>query len=229
MQSHEDDPVVLVFFANQRRSSSKYASRGEELYSVQDATLAAGYAQLAAAAVGDKIYVIGGHDSPDPFGGSALGTNEVYDPTTNTWTTKASMPTPRRWLAVGSVNNKIYATGGSNISDTSLAANEEYDLSTDSWAAKANMPTARHVHGVGVVNSRVYAIGGDSLATNEEYDPATNTWATKADMPAGRDEFAISVVNNKIYVIGGEPGLLMTNEQYDPGSSEQVFYVHRRN
>lgn len=42
-------PVVMVFCANQEESALKYDERGAELYSIQDATIAATYAQLAAA------------------------------------------------------------------------------------------------------------------------------------------------------------------------------------
>ena len=44
--------VVLVFLANPKRSSSRYGARGAALYSIQDATIACAYAQLAAAALG---------------------------------------------------------------------------------------------------------------------------------------------------------------------------------
>jgi predicted Zn-dependent protease len=50
---------------------------------------------LAVGVVNNKIYAIGG------WGGSYLSTVEEYDPATNTWTTKASMPTGREYLAVG--------------------------------------------------------------------------------------------------------------------------------
>ena len=43
-------PVVLVFFADTRRSERTYGARGATLFCVQDATIAAAYAQLAAAA-----------------------------------------------------------------------------------------------------------------------------------------------------------------------------------
>lgn len=39
--------VVLVFFANPGRSARKYGARGRNLYALQDATIAAAYAQLA--------------------------------------------------------------------------------------------------------------------------------------------------------------------------------------
>ena len=45
-------PVVLAFFAHRLMSASKYKQRGAELYSVQDATVACTYAQLAATALG---------------------------------------------------------------------------------------------------------------------------------------------------------------------------------
>ncbi len=54
-----------------------------------------------------KIYAIGGAG-----GGSNLTTNEAYDPTTNTWTTKAAMPTAKAHLAAAVVNNKVYVIEG---------------------------------------------------------------------------------------------------------------------
>jgi len=45
-------PLSLVFVARQQESAVKYGERGAQLYSIQDATIAAAYAQLAAAAEG---------------------------------------------------------------------------------------------------------------------------------------------------------------------------------
>jgi nitroreductase len=45
-------PVALVFCADAARAATKYGKRGREFYSVQDATIAASYAQLAATALG---------------------------------------------------------------------------------------------------------------------------------------------------------------------------------
>jgi len=46
------------------------------------------------------------------------------------WATKTSMPTARYGLAIGVVNNKIYAIGGYN--GAYLSTNEEYDPATNS-------------------------------------------------------------------------------------------------
>jgi len=45
-------PVCLVFCADGSRSKERFGERGEELYALQDATIAASYAQLATVAGG---------------------------------------------------------------------------------------------------------------------------------------------------------------------------------
>jgi len=45
-------PVVLVFCTNSTRNEWKYKTRGRDLYSVQDATIACTYATLSATAIG---------------------------------------------------------------------------------------------------------------------------------------------------------------------------------
>jgi nitroreductase len=64
-ESVRSAPVVLVFFTHPERSSKKYAERGAELYCLQDATIAAAYAQLAAAALGLGCVWVGGFDEKD--------------------------------------------------------------------------------------------------------------------------------------------------------------------
>jgi hypothetical protein len=39
---------------------------------------------------------------------------DVYDPSTNTWRTKASMPTARDFLGTAVVDDTLYAIGGVN-------------------------------------------------------------------------------------------------------------------
>ncbi|MBI2925296.1 MAG: nitroreductase family protein [Verrucomicrobia bacterium] len=58
-------PVVLVFCADARRAAAHYRSRGEQLYCVQDATIAAAYAQLAATALGLATCWVGAFDEQE--------------------------------------------------------------------------------------------------------------------------------------------------------------------
>lgn len=143
------------------------------------------------------------------------------------WTTKASMPTGRFWLASSVVDEKIYAIGGAGEDPrdlTAFAATEEYNPMTNTWTQKANMPTPRYILCACAVNGKIYAIGGRAdvaLKTVEEYDPATNTWTTKADMPTARMGVC-ETVNGKIYVLGGGTvsntggTVLSVVEEYDP-------------
>ena len=55
-------PVLLVFCASPARSAVKYGERGKLLFSVQDATIACAYAQLAAAALGLGAVWVGAFD-----------------------------------------------------------------------------------------------------------------------------------------------------------------------
>ncbi len=55
-------PVVLVFFADPARSAARYAARGERLFCIQDATIAASHAQLAATDLGFGTCWVGAFD-----------------------------------------------------------------------------------------------------------------------------------------------------------------------
>jgi nitroreductase len=55
-------PVCLVFLAYPERSSRKYGRRGSELYCLQDATIAAAYAQLVATVLGLASTWVGAFD-----------------------------------------------------------------------------------------------------------------------------------------------------------------------
>ncbi|MCG2724758.1 MAG: hypothetical protein L6420_00650, partial [Elusimicrobia bacterium] len=165
-------------------------------------------AYLSAAAVGGKIYAIGGTPGP-------TNKNEEYDPVANNWATKADMPTARNWFAAATVGGKIYAIGGDA---GTRKQNEEYDPVTDAWATKEVMPTARYFLAAAAVGDKIYAIGGDSATDkeNEEYDPATDVWTTKAVMPTARYGLVVVAVGGNIYAIGGIGGTQKENEEYDP-------------
>jgi N-acetylneuraminic acid mutarotase len=192
--------------------------------------------------VNGKIYVIGGN----PRGAAALhgmSTVEEYDPATDTWTTKAAMPTARHGLSTSVVNGKIYASGGAqgNPQQGAISTVEEYNPAMDTWTAKADMPTARWGFSTSVVNGKIYAIGGSpggvlcdlgvfSTVKVEEYNPATDTWTRKADMPTARFGLSTSVVNGRIYAIGGArtchvPAFSIV-EEYDPATDTWTRKAH---
>ena len=81
-----------------------------------------------------RIYAIGGLDilrSPEP-----LATVEAYMVATNTWTTVASLPTPRQLLAAAvGPDGRIYALGGADAAGNPLHTVEAYSIITNTWAA----------------------------------------------------------------------------------------------
>ena len=171
---------------------------------------------LGVVVVNGKVYAIGGSiqdgpSAPDLPGGF-VGTNEEYDPTTDRWTTKASMPTPRAYFAIGVYQNKIYCIGGTiGIGTDDLynlfpvyinsGVNEVYDPATDTWENKTPMPLEKRELQANVVGDKIYLIGEDSAGVyNEMYDPLTDTWTAKTPMPSGALTYASTVLDNKIYV-----------------------------
>ena len=185
---------------------------------------------LGVAVIQNILYAVGGSElDVIPYGFPTIVRSsvvEAYDPAKDAWTFKAPMPTARANMAVGVINNIVYAAGGYG---TSGAVNtvEAYDPSTNTWTTKAPMPTARSDAAAGVVNNKLYVVGGSGLDsgsparlnTVEAYDPATNTWATKPAMPTRRQGLSVAVVDNVLYAIGGEntAGVpLATVEAYKP-------------
>ncbi len=64
-KSVAEAPVVLVFCADPDKSSQKYGEKGESLYSVQDATIAAVFAWLKAVDLGLAGCWVGGLDEKE--------------------------------------------------------------------------------------------------------------------------------------------------------------------
>jgi N-acetylneuraminic acid mutarotase len=186
--------------------------------------------KLGVAVVNGKIYAIGGdaRSGEYPYVGSVVDTNEEYDPENDTWTFKASMPTPRYGFAIAVYQNKIYCIGGiTRTGWVGTAANEVYDPATDTWENKTAMPTARFELQANVVNGKIYLIGGKvpghydfpnwTSSLNEVYDPATDSWTTKAPIPVATSYYPSAVVDNKIYIIGGHTDPYSNvNQIYDP-------------
>jgi len=127
---------------------------------------------LTSAVVDGKLYVIGGRTG---YSNSSshyvnLNTNEMYDPVSDSWTSKAPMPSNRSGLAAtASADGNIYVFGGEDATSVmTFDNNEKYDPKTDKWTSEAPMPTARH--GLAAVfdnmSKRIYVIGGGIEAGN---------------------------------------------------------------
>jgi N-acetylneuraminic acid mutarotase len=170
----------------------------------------------------DKIYIFGGTIGHGTGRGEALltGATEVYDPETDTWETKTSIPTPRQSLEGNMVSDKIYLIGGvryvGGFNIWGFHENEVYDPDTDSWTTEAPLPTAVWSYSSAVINDKIYLMGGGNWTTpgifpttlNQIYTPENDTWSFGQDIPTGLWGAAAGATTGvsypkRIYVLGG--------------------------
>jgi N-acetylneuraminic acid mutarotase len=169
--------------------------------------------------VGGKIYVIGGLEPLENGKGTRVtGRNDMYDPATNTWTSRSPMPTSRNHAFSGVVGGKIYVIGGrigaGNIpATTNIDVVEEYDPATNLWGVvKERMPTARSGGGAATYNGKIYVGGGElqnrqlmaAFKALEAYDPASNTWEVLPSMPSARHGNAMGFLGNRLHIVSGK-------------------------
>lgn len=135
---------------------------------------------------------------------------EVFDPATNSWSSKTPAPTPRTGATGSVVNGKLYVIGGfTNSSDVISDVVEIYDPATDSWSAGAPIPTPRYFAASAVINGLIHVIGGQDTvatiaATHEVYEPATDTWSTRVPMPVPAVGVMATTIGSQLYAGGGQ-------------------------
>lgn len=188
--------------------------------------------EVAAATLDGRIYVVGGFEKPtlgNVMNFAITASVEVYDPITDRWASKASLPLGLHHVGIGVLGGRLYVIGGYAKSGFTVwnpvATVYAYDPTTDSWTERAPMSTARGALSVTEYEGKLYAIGGfDRKANNaqvEVYDPVRNVWSTVAPLPTPRDHLATATVAGKIYAIGGRVDgdysrNLAVTERYDP-------------
>jgi hypothetical protein len=148
--------------------------------------------------VDGKIYAIGGEAE-----NGVVGTNEEYDPATNTWVFKASMPVPMSAFVTAVFQNKVYCIGS--------GLNEVYDPKTDTWENKS-APSANGA--VFVIDDKIFLVGQSATLV---YDTKNNSWTAKAAMPVPLKYYNSFIIDNKINVIGANSASFSTvlNQTYD--------------
>lgn len=192
---------------------------------------AGGRSELAASVVNGKIYLISGHFLGVYWIPSNL--TEVYDPETDTWTTKASMPTAVYGSTSAVVNNKIYVIENSYSGEIqNLGLNQIYDAETDTWSYGQPLPV-RAAEAIAAATSgvyapkRIYVIGGGdvfSYSLIQIYNAETDSWSNGTSMLTPRQSLGVAALNDTLYAIGGytvenwedDPVYTGANEQYTP-------------
>jgi len=156
-------------------------------------------------------------------------TVEAYNPATNRWTTKASLPIGLHHAGAAALEGHVYIAGGFIKSGVSIWNPSKrlfrYSPKTNQWEERASLPTARGGLAVTVLQGKLYAISGYDGELNpdvvEVYDPLIDSWASVASLPTPRDHLTAVTVEDRMYAIGGRVKQdyhhnLGTVEVYDP-------------
>ena len=121
-----------------------------------------GHAGGAAGVIGGRFYLAGGEDlalgQAEPY----TGVLEMYNPATNTWTTKASMPNARSFVASAVLDQKLFVAGGNQGGHPGSPVKyfNVYDPATNSWATRAPLPLARSHAAGAAANGQFFVMGG---------------------------------------------------------------------
>jgi N-acetylneuraminic acid mutarotase len=153
-------------------------------------------------------------DSPatGPSSASLTAGDLALAATTDTWLTRANMPTPRSFLATAVVPNAsgksvLYAIGGVAGSSTLLGKVQAYDVATNTWSVRASLPKVLNTtNGAVEIGGKIYLSGGESAHKTANrhlyvYDPGTDIWSQKRDMPIESYEGVSGAIDGKLYVL----------------------------
>lgn len=173
-----------------------------------------------AAAVNGKIYIIGGFYIAN---NTRVTTPEVleYDPATNKYTTKKTMPTATYGMAGAVIGSKIYVmsgiAGGAYSNSTQV-----YDVETDTWASQNNTLYSAIYPTASVIGNDIYMLGGQTtglFATvlKGTVSAGNISWKKIGDFPKAITAMASGVLGGNLFVAGGSDadGASGTTYKYD--------------
>ena len=171
-----------------------------------------------------KVLIAGGFSDK-----ATLGTAELYDPATGTFTATGSMAAARVYhTATLLQSGKVLIAGGTEVEI--LASAELYDPTTGTFTATGDMAVVSSAHTATLLSSgKVLVAGGSDGSTvytsAELYDPATGTFAATGSMSTARMLHTMTwLISGKVLVTGGmgeiadTSSTLGTTELYDPTS-----------
>ena len=114
---------------------------------------------IAGAVIDAKFYVVGGRFGAG-FRTEMTNALEMYDPVTNTWATKAFMPTVRGGLNGVEAHGCFYVWGGENENGV-FSQMELYNPVTDAWQSLDPLPIPVHgVTGAAFIDGWIHLPGG---------------------------------------------------------------------
>jgi N-acetylneuraminic acid mutarotase len=162
---------------------------------------------IGVAVVDGKIHALGG--SEDILWGRAKRAHEVYDPATDVWEDRSSLPTATEHAFAGVVDGKIYLVNGRNHLSP-MNSLQIYDPATDTWSRGSPAPRGTSGMGAAVFRDSIYVYGGEDIMADRvsadlrRYEPAEDRWVELAQGPARLHAMATVVHENRILFLGGD-------------------------
>jgi hypothetical protein len=154
----------------------------------------------AAAALGSRLYVVGGFDAEGGDSSSVF----IFDGVT--WAPGPALPQAVDHVAAAVAGGRLYVAGGFHGGSASA---EVFVLAPTglSWDTAPPMQRPRGALALVGWGDLVYAIGGrgpsGEVAVPEVYDPASRTWSNLPPLPQPRDHLAGFAIPGGICVAGG--------------------------
>lgn len=139
----------------------------------------------------DFIYISGGHDYQiGPYRKNLL----CYDPRADVWEERRPMITARGWHSMCTLDECIYAIGGSDDNQNSMErfdihSVECYSPQCDQWVRIAPLLQPNSESGVAVLDGKIYILGGYSWENTtfsrmvQVYDKDRKKWVKGPDLP----------------------------------------------
>jgi hypothetical protein len=167
------------------------------------APMSAGRTDAAAAALGGRLFVIGGVAA----GGTVLRSGEVYDPATNTWSAIATLSDPRAGAVALTENGTLLLVGGRDDERASDDV-ERYDPFGDAWTEEESMDEDRDGLAAGLIDGDLYAIGGadrDGTLRSDAELRGGSSWQSYGPwaLSPGRAGVGSAVADGALVVAGG--------------------------
>ncbi|MBP6686223.1 MAG: hypothetical protein KA160_00090 [Lacibacter sp.] len=154
-----------------------------------------------AAAVGNKILFAGGTPIPVRGGPKFSSTVDIYDITTNTWSS-ADLSQARTGITAVTMGTKVFFAGGTGmLSATSIGLTSRvdiYDAVANSWST-IEMPHADGSLSSLAFGDKIVIAGGNYADT---YDAANQRWTTK-NLSQSRYLMSANNLRGELYFAGG--------------------------
>ena len=155
---------------------------------------------------GGKVLVTGGCIALTCSPATAV--SELYDPTSDTWSTTGSLNTARYLhTAVLLKTGKVLAVGGAGP----LSSCELYSPTTGKWTNAASTNAGRYLNTTTLLaDGKVLVAGGANgkypVNSAEIYDPTAKTWTPTGNMISGRYAQTAAVLPDGSVVVAGGVG-----------------------